>query len=1062
MLANEAEFEKQVIEALTTGEISLPDLDPMDAPKQGRVFKSKLWKYEDSIKTTDDLWANFKKILEEHNQDKLDQPLSETEFAQIRREISNLGSPFKAGQFLYGQNGVSQLEVDMDDGSHKFFTVFDQREVGAGNTVYQVVNQIRKKAVLPGKKDRRFDVTLLINGLPIVQIELKTDVRAVNEALNQMHQYIEENQFTGIFSTLQVLVGMTPHSAKYMANTTGDTFNKAFAFEWKREDNTTVHDWREFTESVLSIPAAHNLSTSYMILDGTPGREGIRVMRPYQIRATEKALHAIKNLDKAERNQLGFIWHTTGSGKTITSFKTAFLASRMPYVDKVVFAVDRRALTRQTFDKYRAYDPESTGLDIASITNTSNTNELTRKLNSKDKKIIVTSVQKLHHMVKNRNFKAPDKNIVFIVDEAHRSTGSEKFFDIQKKFKRGYWLGYTGTPVFDRTEDITPTVDIFGKCLDAYTIREGIRDKNVLGFKVDFKTTIPEEEVKEKQLPEFYRVHHPEWTEEQIQEKIQNLSEKDFDDMMEPSFYDNNPKHVNAVVDDICKYWEARSVHREYNAMLTTHVGGQKRSAPMAMMYFNAFAKKNEEMIQDGKEPLKIAVTFSYDTSNGDGMLTNNKDLAKAIDYYNQEFGTSFSEMTVDEYKDDVESRLNHSSSDGKYLDLCIVVDQLLTGFDAPSLNTLYVDRTLKSRTLIQAYSRTNRIANPNTKKFGHVINYRWPKQNEEEMNKALAVYSNRDAMDYTPEERRVKNEDEGIIMPAFDTFISECKSIVEELRIKTDNFTEAPESESECVEVLKLIRQYNAKLTMAQQYTPDEVSEDFENLNPTNLEEVIPAMGLSLDQSETLVYGIANDIREKLSHKWDIPPSEIDLYVVHVKDVTVNYDYLTDLLRELMVYVHDNNQEKIDETKDRIKTFTSELDDRGYAKTIQTAVQAIEQKKFPEPNSKLKYPYTDLKNVDVIEEASKVLNTEMMINFISTWGLQNVVSPEFLWQMVTHHRYGERDFRESDISYIRKEAASRYKTYSTDPNLRSLSMIQFRNRFVDSLYKLADSVVAV
>lgn len=219
---------------------------------------TKQWEYLPEIQTTDQLWENFKHILEINNPDKLTRPLSKTEFAQVEEEISNLDTPYHAGQFLYGLNGKSQVEVDLDDNHHVFLTVFDQDEIGAGNTVYQIVNQIQREPVLAGRKSRRFDTTLLINGLPIIQIEEKADGVDAKTGLNQMHQYIAEQQYTGFYSTLQILVAIAPHDVRYMANTTDDQFNTDFAFRWQREkDNRPVYDWKEFCNSMLSIPMAH-------------------------------------------------------------------------------------------------------------------------------------------------------------------------------------------------------------------------------------------------------------------------------------------------------------------------------------------------------------------------------------------------------------------------------------------------------------------------------------------------------------------------------------------------------------------------------------------------------------------------------------------------------------------------------------------------------------------------------------------------------------------------------------------------------------------------------------
>ncbi len=749
---NEEQFETELIQYITSGTIYKPehlegitDYIVKEKPSD-YVIKTKLWKYEPKIKTTEKLWENFKEILEMHNQKTLDYPLSIVEFNQVKKIISDIRNPYEAGQFLYGLNGVSQIEIDLDDGRHVFLTVFDQKQIGAGDTVYQVVNQIKRPAIIAGKQERRFDTTLLINGLPIIQIEEKRDKHDVNEALNQMHQYIEENQYGDIFSTLQILVAITPNNVKYMANTTSDKFNKDFAFNWQRKsDNTIVRNWKEFADSMLSIPMAHQMATNYMILDGTKNKQTLKVMRPYQVYATQNVIEHLKEVDfEIGSNKVGYIWHTTGSGKTITSFKTAWLASRMPKVDKVVFVVDRIALTKQTNENYKAYDPDASEDVIGSVQNTDNTNDLSRKLKSKDGGIIVTSVQKLDTLVKRKTFKAPDKNIVFIVDEAHRSTGGESFDKIQKAFKNSAWVGYTGTPMFDETTSTVPTEEIFGSLLHAYTIREAIADRNVLGFKVDFETTIDEDQMKAQYLPKFYAEHYPKWSEKKIKEKINNLSQEDMDDAVEPSFYDENPDHIRLVVEDIFKNWRNRSNEGKYNALFTTHVGGGRASTPMAMMYFNEFQRVNAENEKNGMLTLKVAVTFSQNSSNNNSMVETNQGLHDAIKAYNKEFGTSFGMDDVSGYTQDVTSRLNKTATDKKFLDIVIVVDQLLTGFDAPELNTLYVDRTLKGAGLIQAYSRTNRIADMQEKPWGRVVNYRWPAQNEKLMNTALAIYANK------------------------------------------------------------------------------------------------------------------------------------------------------------------------------------------------------------------------------------------------------------------------------------------------------------------------------
>ena len=1056
-MENELEFENELIEALSTGEIG--DFG-------NHIVKTRLWEFRDDIHTTDALWENFAEILYRNNQDVLEHPLSYTEFSQVKKVIEGLTTPYKAGQFLYGYNGVSQVEVDLDDGRHVFLTVFDQDQIGAGSTVYQVVHQIQRPKKIIGKKDRRFDVTLLINGLPIIQIELKSETGDIEDALNQMHQYIVEDQYTDIYSTLQILVAMTPYNCKYMANTTAGKFNKDFAFNWQsRKDNKRIVKWREFTDLFLSIPAAHRMSTTYMILDGTHNEECIKVMRPYQVYATEAVINAIKAKAPGEMGieKLGYVWHTTGSGKTITSFKTAWIASRLPGVDKVVFLVDRKQLTRHTYEKYRAYDPEATSAnDIGKIVDTKNAGQLASKLNSKRNDIIITSVQKLEKFVKSRTFKAPDRNIIFIVDEAHRSTGTDIFEQLQKNFPHSGWVGYTGTPTFDDKKERRSTKHIFGKPLHSYTIRHAIADKNVLGFKVDFQETVPSKYFYEKELPEFYRKQNPSWTDEEIANKINNLSDDEMDDQLasKGTVYDNNPSHVKAVVEDIYKYWQNRSNNGQYNALLTTHVGGQKSSINMAMMYFDEFCRMNDEHRKNGGLVLKVAVTFSEDDSNGDAMVSNNQSLNRAIDEYNKEFKTSWGMDTVDEYKEDLIARLDKSADDGNYLDIVIVVDQLLTGFDAPGLNTLYVDRTLRGASLIQAYSRTNRVHNMQEKPWGQVINYRWPKLSEKLMNEALIEYSKEENADKP--ESQFDDIIVDVMAKPFNALLEETKVIIDRLRVLTDDFNRIPPDKEEQIQMFGELKKYNGNITKLKQY-PYKVNDDgtTEGYDYNNPDELITKLGMTEEENKILSTTLTNELKHTLASEKHVDFSDIDLTVVHLKDVYVDYSYLTELIEKLMNEVHDGEMEKAQKTKEDIDKFATGLDSPEFARAVKRAAEAIINKIYPKKDSQMKYPYTGFNVQTVVAEAQTVSIEKKILDFRNKWGITDAISMKDFLSLVDRHKYGEQDLDENgEIGELIFQGSLKYTEMATDPEVRLLRRLKYRNELRNAIYDFADRLL--
>ncbi len=1010
---SELVFEKEVVDYLT---------------KIGGV---KQWEYKKEIKTTEQLWDNFKNILEQNNRARLDNALSVTEFNQVKKIITDIDSPYHAGQFLYGVNGVSEIEVDLDNGKHVFLTVFDQAQVGGGSTVYQVVNQIERPKIIDGKPNRRFDITLLINGLPIIQIEIKKALHTTTESLNQMQQYIVEKQYSGIYSTLQILIAMTPYDIRYMANVKAEHFNRAFAFQWQHENDAhPVRTWKTFADKVLSIPMAHDLSTRYMVLDGTKNKESIKVMRPYQVYATKRVLDKVRKYDfQYNDGKLGYIWHTTGSGKTITSFKTAWLASRMSNVDKVVFLVDRIALTNQTADAYQAYDPVAgfegkTGV----VSDTANITDLHRKLTKKsDKNIIVTSIQKMSRYVARESFKALDENILFIVDEAHRSTGDGTENDgmlesIRKAIPHSAWVGYTGTPKFPGTREI------FGDLLHAYTIKEAIADKNVLGFNVEFKETI--------QPPE-------------------NPTEQDIDDNLRVSVYDYSPDHVDLVVKDIFENWKKRSNNCKYNALFTVHVGGNRASTPRAMEYFDKFAEENAKRPEEDR--LKVAISFSADTTNGDKQLNTNENLHRAMKAYNKLFDTKFGLESVKQYTEDIVRRLNKTADDGQFLDLVIVVDQLLTGFDAPELNTLYIDRTLKGGNLIQAYSRTNRIHNLIDKPWGNIVNYRWPRQNEYEMNMAFAVYSNRDSANeqLTLEDLKKGNEESGIISKPFSKVQAEIKEVIEKISDLTSVFLQLPPSEQAQDDLFEEMKEYNRLLSQLKQYTKDDNGEPISAYD--NPEGFYAGIGITEEQEIILTTVLAGELKERRAKREDIDISQVNLAMVHIHDVRINYDYLVELIAKMANEVHANEMEKAKVTRDDIHIELAKLDNEKEKSKIRNFVTKIYDKEFEFD----KYPASsDVEKMNkAIDKVQKETNLKLVTTFVRTWGLDNSTTPRALTALIKKHRLGQEDMdKQGELTTMMNQAREDYKEIAND-EIKALSWVKYRIAFREAFYALADEI---
>lgn len=742
------------------------------------LLSNKGWE-KDVIKypTESELLQNWANILFDNNRgiDRLNNyPLTEGEMQQILEQINSLSTPIKLNEFINGKT-VSIKRDNPDDlehlGKEVSLKIYDRREIAAGQSRYQIVQQ----PVFPSKSkilnDRRGDLILLINGMPVIHIELKKSGIPVSQACNQIEKYSKEGIFTGLFSLVQVFVAMTPNETRYFANPGPDgRFNSDYYFKWADFNNEPINDWKEIASSLLSIPMAHQLIGFYTIADESDGI--LKVMRSYQYYAANAISDKVAKIKWDESNQRGgFIWHTTGSGKTMTSFKSAQLIADSQEADKVVFLMDRIELGTQSLGEYRGFAGESKGIsnEESSIKSTENTYTLISKLKSDSHldTLIVTSIQKMSRIKdEDDGLKADDiekinkKRIVFIVDEAHRSTFGEMLQTIKNTFPNSVFFGFTGTPIQDENEKkMSTTISVFGDELHRYSIADGIRDKNVLGFDIYKVMTFRDSDVRRSVAMERAKVKDREdinfdERKKEIYFDYMDSSKvkmagytaddgkyiKGIEDYLPNSQYAIS-EHRNKVIEDIGDKWFDLSRGSKFHAILATS------SIPEAIEYYHLF-----------KEKLPWLKTTCLFDPNVDAKGTSEKERDKAqykqdglveiIDDYNKKYEQNFSLGTHAAFKKDLALRLAHKEyykaidrQPDKQLDLLIVVDQMLTGFDSKWVNTLYLDKMMEYENIIQAFSRTNRLFGPD-KPFGTIRYYRKPHTMERNISQAVSLYS--------------------------------------------------------------------------------------------------------------------------------------------------------------------------------------------------------------------------------------------------------------------------------------------------------------------------------
>ena len=956
------------------------------------VYGDSQWTYREDLKTEEDLWRNFKYILEQNNKDRLNgESLSDAEFEQVKNQLQ-FSSFYKAGEWLVGENGKVMVHVQRDT-EKLHLVVMNHEHIAGGSSVYEVINQYSalkdEDDYYTVSRNRRFDVTLMINGLPMIHIELKNRQHSYMDGFNQIKKYISEGKFTGIFSAVQMFVVSNGVDTKYFAAASDTDLNAKFMSGWVDEENNPVSDYLDFAKSVLRIPEAHEMIARYTVLDRDAKR--LIILRPYQI-------HAIESIREASKiGKSGFVWHTTGSGKTLTSYKaTRNLLMDIPSLDKTIFLIDRKDLDTQTSSAFQAYANN----DVIAVDKTDNVNDLKKKLKSGDRKVIVTTIQKMQILVTKRlQEDTPEYNkiknlrIAFVVDECHRAVTPKTKRELERFFGRSLWFGFTGTPRFAENPyaqmgDLPRTTEeLYGKCLHKYTIQNAIKDNAVLGFQVEHN------------------------------------GPKNMEDETDPSLYDNET-HMLRVLDIILnksyqKFGLQNGKGQTYEAILTTS------SIQLAQKYYELLSKvKNgetdleidERMKQVLPDYPKFAITYSV-TENEEGSHVNQEKMQKSLNDYNEMFGTKFDLSQIQSYNENLNKRL--ARKDKKYksrnrqLDLVIVVDRLLTGFDAPCLSTIFIDRQpMGPHDLIQAFSRTNRIFDPN-KAYGQIVTFQAPVLFKECVDNAVKLYSAG-----STEVALLAEWDK--VEPAFKRALSALKAVAETPDEETDM------SLKELKVFAKAFQTFDRLFAQIKSFTQYD-------------ESMLEDYGITEEEYEDYVGHYQNAMTKiKLAEPDDTqtPPEaeetvDTDYELMAYSSTKIDYEYIINLIQNIVTPDEDaeavtpeERQKQIDEVKQYIEEMRK--DNPKVAAIMTTLVNEIEQ-------DENKYKGQSIMNI--VENMKHDCINQVVTDFCVTW----YASKDDVMYAALHYRNGEipnESVIKSTINYTRykesqEKALPKFKYYS-------------------------------
>lgn len=988
----------------------MPELESVIEKKliEQLVYGESQWTYREDLKTEEDLWNNFRYILEQNNKDRLNgEKLTDAEFEQVKNQLQ-FSSFYKAGEWLVGENGKVQVHVQRDM-EKLHLVVINHEHIAGGSSVYEVINQysalkqdndVSNDLGSINSRDRRFDVTLMINGLPMIHIELKNRQHSYMDGFWQIKKYIGEGKFRGIFSAVQMFVISNGVDTKYFSAASDTELNPKFISGWLDRENNPVSDYIDFAKSVLRIPEAHEMIARYTVLDEDSKR--LILLRPYQI-------HAIESIREASKSgKSGYVWHTTGSGKTLTSYKaTRNILMDIPAIDKAIFLIDRKDLDTQTTMAFQAYANN----DLIDVDETDNVNDLKRKLKSGDRQVIVTTIQKLQRLInKKLQEGTPEYNriknlkIAFVVDECHRAVTPSTKREIERFFGNSLWYGFTGTPRFAENPypqmgDLPRTTEeLYGERLHRYTIQNAIHDNAVLGFQVEHD------------------------------------GPKNIKDETDAGIYDNET-HMLSVLDVILN----KSYHKlgfqngkgkTYEGMLTTS------SIRLAQKYYELLTKvKNGETSLQIDERIKqvlpdfpkFAITYSV-SENEESSQVNQQKMQESLDDYNKMFGTKYELSQIQAYNGNLNKRL--ARKDAKYksrneqLDLVIVVDRLLTGFDAPCMSTIFIDRQpMGPHDLIQAFSRTNRIYDKN-KTYGQIVTFQAPHMFKESVDNAVRLYSaGSTEMAMLAEWEEVE--------PAFRKalaalrIVAETPSDVPGLSLKEkEQFAKAFQNFDKLFAQLKSFSNYEE--SMLKDYG---ISED----------EYIDYAGHYLNVKDEL-----NSSDDDSSEKSDSAEVNLDYELMAYSNIKIDYEYIINLIQNIVTtdgegdITPEQRQKQIEEVKQYIIELRK--DNSKVADIMYDLVYDIE-------TDENKYKGKSILNI--VENMKHDCIEKVVSDFCATW----CTSKDDVMYAATHYRNGEIPNEKA----IKVTADfTRYKTLEE----KALPKFKYYNKLMSELRKTLDEEI--